>query len=242
VAGLVWLWRSGRPLWRALAWAYGLLFVLFAVTTGAKIYYLAGSYVYLMAAGAVAVDRWLQGGKARIRGLAPAIAVNSVIMALLVVPVLPPTALGPRRVMDLTLAETVGWPQLVATVRTVWLSLPPEQRRDAVIFTADYSEAGAINELGRGGGLPTAVSGHNTVWWWGPGDPHATTVVAVAPSPDAAGDYGAYLRRYFSQVRVAATLRNPYGVHNIEGGGHVYVCTGPDRPWGRLWPRLRHYD
>ncbi len=38
VAGLRLLWRSGRPMWRALAWAYGLLFVLYALTTGAKIY------------------------------------------------------------------------------------------------------------------------------------------------------------------------------------------------------------
>ena len=59
LAGLRFLWRSGRPLWRALAWAYGLLFVLFAVTTGAKIYYLAGTYPYLLAAGFVAVDGWL---------------------------------------------------------------------------------------------------------------------------------------------------------------------------------------
>ncbi|MGH3157573.1 MAG: hypothetical protein ACRDNF_13470 [Streptosporangiaceae bacterium] len=43
LAGLRFLWRSGRPLWRALGWAYGLLFVFFALTTGAKIYYLAGA-------------------------------------------------------------------------------------------------------------------------------------------------------------------------------------------------------
>jgi len=47
VAGLRFLWRSGRPLWRALVWSWGLLLILFAVTTGAKIYYLAGAYVYL---------------------------------------------------------------------------------------------------------------------------------------------------------------------------------------------------
>ena len=51
VAGLRFLWRSGRPLWRAMAWAYGLLFVLFAVTTGAQTYYLGAAYVYLLAAG-----------------------------------------------------------------------------------------------------------------------------------------------------------------------------------------------
>jgi 4-amino-4-deoxy-L-arabinose transferase-like glycosyltransferase len=240
-AGLRWLWRSGRPLWRALVWAYGLPFVLFAVTTGGKVYYLAGAYVYLLAAGSVAVDGWLVAKKGRVRGVAVATALNSAVMALLILPVLPPTGIGPRHAMDATLAETVGWPQLVDTVRTVWLSLPADQRADAVIFTADYSEAGAINELGRDSGMPTAVSGQNTVWWWGPGNPRATTVVAVAPSPDVIGDYAVYLSRYFGQVRVAATLTNPYGIKNIETGGHVYVCTGLREPWGQLWPQLRHY-
>jgi hypothetical protein len=36
VAGLGFLWRSRRPLWPALAWAYGLRFIFFALSTGAK--------------------------------------------------------------------------------------------------------------------------------------------------------------------------------------------------------------
>jgi hypothetical protein len=63
--------------------------------------------------------------------------------------------------------ETVGWPQAVRTVDGVWKSLPARQRASAVIFADDYGEAGAINALGRGTGLPTAVSGHNSEWWWG---------------------------------------------------------------------------
>ena len=54
--------------------------------------------------------------------------------------------------------------------------------------------------------------------------------------------YGAYLRQFFTSVRVVATLANPDGIHNQEWGGHVYVCTGPRHPWGQMWPRLRHYD
>jgi 4-amino-4-deoxy-L-arabinose transferase-like glycosyltransferase len=242
VAGLRWLWRSGRPLWRALAWAYGLLFVLYAVTAGAKIYYLTGAYVYLLAAGAVAVDGWLYARPRRVRVLAVATTVTTALFAVLVLPVLPPTGIGPRHAMDQTVAETVGWPELVGTVDAVWTSLPPSQRADAVIFTADYSEAAAINELGRDAGLPTAVSGHNSEWWWGPGNLDATTVVAVAPGPDAAGDYAGYLSRFFTGVRAAATLSNPYGVDNLESGGHVYVCTGLREPWAQMWPRLRHYD
>jgi 4-amino-4-deoxy-L-arabinose transferase-like glycosyltransferase len=242
VAGLRRLWRCGRPLWRALAWAYGLLFVLYALTTGAKIYYLTGAYVYLLAAGAVALDGWLYARRRRIGTLAVATTLTTALFAVLVLPVLPPAGIGPRHTMDATLAETVGWPELVDTVHTVWTSMPPRQRADAVIFTADYSEAAAINELGAKAGLPTAVSGQNSEWWWGPGNPHATTVVAVAPNPKAAPDYAGYLSRFFTDVREVATLSNPYGIHNIESGGHVYVCTGPRQPWAQLWPRLRHYD
>jgi hypothetical protein len=242
MAGLRLLWRSRRPLWRALAWAYGLLFALFALTTGAKIYYLTGAYVYLLAAGAVAVDGWLSARAGGVRNLVLATTLTTAVFALLVLPVLPPSGIGSSHKMDQTLAETVGWPQLVDTVRNVWTSLPPGQRANAVIFTADYSEAGAINELGRSTGLPTAVSAHNSQWWWGPGNPDATTVVAVAPGPTAAPGYATYLSRFFTSVHEVATLSNPYGVHNIESGGHVYLCTGPRQPWSQLWPRLRHYD
>jgi hypothetical protein len=145
--------------------------------------------------------------------------------------------------IDTTPGETVGWPELVRTVDAVWTSLPPSQRASAVIFTYDYADAGAINELGRGTGLPTAVSSQNSEWWWGPGNPHATTIVAVAPGPvDGVTGFGAYLRLYFTHVRVAAALSNPYGLHNKEWGGHVYICTGPFQLWAQTWPLLRHYD
>ncbi len=242
VAGLLFLWRSERPAWRALAWAYGLLFVFFALTTGAKIYYLAGAYVYLLAAGAVAVDGWLAARRGRMRDLMLATAVSAAVALPLVLPVLPAAGIGWTYKVNQALAESIGWPQLTGTVRTVWASLPPSQRASAVIFTADYGEAGAINELGSRMGLPAAVSGHNTYWWWGPGNPRATTVVAVAPGPVNVTGYAAYLRQFFTGVRVAATLSNPYGIHNQEWGGHVYVCTGPRHPWAQLWPRLRHYD
>jgi len=242
VAGVRFLWRSGRPLWRALALAYGLLFVYLALTTGAKIYYLAGAYIYLLAAGAVAIDGWLAARRGRMRDLMVATAISTAVALPLVLPVLPAADIGWTYKVNQELAESMGWPQLVRTVRTVWTSLPPSQRASAVIFTADYGEAGAINELGRQMGLPTAVSGHNTYWWWGPGNPRATTVVAVAPGPVDVTGYGAYLRQFFTNVRMAATLSNPYGIHNQEWDGHVYVCTGPHYPWPQLWPRLRHYD
>ena len=241
IAGLRFLWRSERPLWRALAWAYGLLFVFFAVTTGAKIYYLAGAYIYLLAAGAVAIDGWLAARPGRLRNLLLATALTTAAAVPIVLPVLPPADIGWTYKVNQQLAESIGWPQLASTVRTVWTSLPPRQRASAVIFTSNYGEASAINELGRGTGLPQAVSGHNTYWWWGPGNPRATTVLAVMPGPVDGGGDAAYLRQFFTSVRAAATLSNPYRIHNQEWGGHVYLCTGPRHPWAQMWPRQRTY-
>jgi 4-amino-4-deoxy-L-arabinose transferase-like glycosyltransferase len=242
VVGLRFLWRSGAPMWRAVVCAYGLLYLVFALTTGAQVYYLGGVYVTLLAAGAVSVDGWLHARPARPRVLAAAAVITTAVSALVVLPVLPAANVAWTYKFSAVSGESIGWPQLVSTVRTAWLAIPSAQRASAVIFTADYSEAAAINELGRGTGLPQAVSGHNTYWWWGPGNPRATTVLAVAPGPDNAGDYAAYLRQFFTSVRTVATLSNPYGIPNIEQGGHVYLCTGPRQPWGQLWPRLRHYD
>jgi hypothetical protein len=243
VIGLWCLWRSGRPLWRALAWAYGLLFVLFAVTTGAKEYYLAAAYVYLAAAGAVAIDGWLQARPGRLRNLLLVTAAITAVTVPIALPVLPLTGLG-RTIASVNpnTAYSIGWPQLVRTVDAVWTSLPPSQRAGAVLYADNYGEAGAINELGRATGLPTAVSRQNSEWWWGPGNRHATTIVAVANGPAGGGTgYGAYLGQFFTHVRVAATLSDPYGIHNQQWGGHVYICTGPRQPWGQMWPLLREY-
>jgi hypothetical protein len=198
--------------------------------------------VYLLAAGAVAADGWLAARRGRLRGLMLGTAISAAAALPIVLPVLPAADIGWTYPVNQALGESAGWPQLVGAVRGVWTSLPPGQRASAVIFTADYGEAGAINELGRGVGLPQAVSGHNTYWWWGPGNPRATVVLAVAPGPVDVTGYAGYLGRFFTRVRTVATLSNPYGLHNQEWGGHVYLCTGPRHPWARLWPRLRHYD
>lgn len=223
-------------------WSYGLLFIFFALTSGSKIYYLAGAYVYLLAAGAVRLEGRWASDFARLRRRMAWVGLTTALSLPLVLPVLPALDIGWVYGVNTSLAEEVGWPQLVHSVSAVWRTLPASQRAEAVIFTADYGEAGAINELGRASGLPMAVSGQNSEWFWGPGNRHAATVVAVAPGPVDGTGYGAYLSRFFRHVRVAATLTNPAGLRNQEWHGHVYVCTGPRRLWAQLWPTLRHYD
>lgn len=240
VVGLRFLWRSGNPLWKALIWAYAILFVVFMATSGSRIYYLAGAYVYLLAAGAVAIDERLRSRRRRLV-LTIASAFSTVLMLIVGLPLLPVNDIGWTYGVNRNLGDTVGWPQLVDAVNTAWQGLTPQQRADAVIYTQDDGEAGAINELSAGTGLPTAVSAQNTDWFWGPGNPDATTVLAVVPGPVGGTGFEAALRSLFGDVREVGTLSNPYGIKNKEYGGHIYVCTQPREPWGRMWTTLLHY-
>jgi hypothetical protein len=242
IVGLRSLWRSRRPMRRSLVVAYGLLFVFFAVTTGGKIYYLAGAYVPLLAAGFVALEAWLGARARRLRLLVATAAFTTVAALPIVLPVLPAADIGWTYAINQVPGESIGWPELVSTVNAAWDRLPVATRARAAIIAADYGEAGAINELGRSAGLPRAFGDQNSEWWWGPPPARTETVLAVAPGPRDVTGYRSYLLQFFRSVRVVGTFRNGDGIHNQEWGGHVYLCNGPRHPLPNVWIQLRHYD
>ena len=65
-------------------------------------------------------------------------------------------------------ADQFGWQELTAQVAKVYFSIPEAERSDCGIFTQNYGEAGAIDYFGRPYGLPTAISGHQNYFYWGP--------------------------------------------------------------------------
>jgi len=154
----------------------------------------------------------------------------------LALPILPARVLHtvPLQNINYNLGETIGWPELVATVARVYRSLPPDERAHAVILGSNYGEAGAIDRYGPAPGLPHAFSGHNSYWWWGPPPDGADTVVAI-------GFQRADLTWAFGSVVLAATIRNRQRVQNDEEGAPVWICTDPRAQWSILWPDFKHY-
>jgi hypothetical protein len=130
--------------------------------------------------------------------------------------------------MDADVGETIGWPDLARTVAGVY------QRTGggAVIFTANYGEAGAIDRYGEPLGLPPAYSGHNAFGYWGPPPDRPGPVVTV-------GLDLAELKR-FRGCRVAARIDNTAGIDNDERGEPVDQCSGTRGSWSHVWPGLRH--
>jgi len=243
VAGLVALLRgtvapAGRPTGRFLAVAWLLLVVAMLVTRG-KAYYTAGLVAALVGAGALAVDGWLSRGRASVRawGLGSLIAVQAALSVIVALPVLPLDVLGssPVPAVNGEAAETVGWSELVRQVERVRDDLPANARAGAVVLTANYGEAGALQLLGDFG--PSVVfSGHNAFADWGPPPGGAGPVIVVGFRGDD------YLDAVMTGCRRVASIDNGYGVDNEEQGAPIHVCDGPVDDWSAVWRRLAHLD
>ncbi|MGW1707505.1 ArnT family glycosyltransferase [Streptomyces sp. NPDC002206] len=236
------LWQLGRverlrP-YRLFVWAYGALALVFLVT-GGKAYYQGGAYPVLLAAGALTVEEWLaRAGRRAWRGVRTGIvAVSGAVTVLIGLPVVPLAAFAdsPQPAVNGDSAETVGWPQLAATVSRVYRTLPPAERGATTIVTRNYGEAGALARYGDAYGLPTAYSGHNAYHRWGP-PPSDRSAVTLFVGARSAGE----LRRYWREVEPAARIDNGYGVDNEEQGAEVWICRGLREPWPEIWPAFRH--
>lgn len=131
--------------------------------------------------------------------------------------------------------EQVGWPRLVAATASAWGEIPVGQRDRAVVFAANYGEAGAIARYGPEHGLPRPYSGHMSFASLGPPpDAMDGPVVVVTQAGDRALD------PFFVGCRPVVRNDNGAGVPNEEQGAVVALCTRPAAPWSRLWPDLVH--
>lgn len=253
LAGLWALLREQRFRgYRCFAFAYLFLFVLIGVVIGDRPYYIAGLYPFLITVGAVVSEDVVAGTRRFFSTRAPRIRVlwgsgrvvlTFVVVAALVdlplsLPVLPARTLAvvPLQNINYNLGETIGWQRLVATVGRVYRSIPPSTRSSVAIVTGNYGEAGAIDRYGPSLGLPSAHSGHNSYWWWGPPGPTTGTTIAVG------FESSTYLELFFRRVTLAARIHNRLGVENDEEGQPVWICRDPRAPWPAMWPEIRHYD
>ncbi|HSS11379.1 MAG TPA: hypothetical protein VLL25_15945, partial [Acidimicrobiales bacterium] len=202
-------------------------------------------YPVLFAAGGIHLDgriRSRQGRGARRRragvGLPLGLMAIQVLVALpLALPVLPPSALadGLHDKINKELGATVGWTRVTRQVAAAYDTLPPAERSTAVILTANYGEAGAVDHFGPALGLPHAISPHNNYWIWGPrGATDGATTIAVGLSEDE-------LRPYFGQITRVGTLDTGSGIHTDEYGRPIYVCRQQRVSWAALWPRIKAY-
>jgi hypothetical protein len=196
----------------------------------------------LLAAGAVLLER----GIARLRPRMALLAHGATALvlltalattALVALPLAPIGSQGWRisRQFHDNFAEQVGWPELVAQVAAVYRALPEAERARTAIYANNYGEAGAIDRYGPAHGLPTAISGINSYWAHGYGNPPPTTVIVLGDDAEGIADTPA-------NCTLAARIRIPYGVENEESGHpDIYLCRDLKFDWAKAWPLMRSF-
>jgi len=232
---------AGKRL-RAIGWMFVVPLLLFVILKG-RFYYFAAAYPMTYAAGSVWGETWLasmnRGWAAVLRAAALLVlAADIAIAAALALPLAPVHSkwwdIASKVQGDFV--EEIGWPELVETVAQVRDSLPPDQRAHLGILAANYGEAGAINLFGPKYGLPPVISGVNSFWARGYGDPPPDTLIVLGHSAN-------FLASNFDSCRVVAHSWNRLGVENEETVGHpdIYVCNGLKKPWREFWADYRHF-
>jgi len=243
IAGLYFSLRSRQPRnLRALGWTFLVTLLLFVIAEG-RGYYLAPAYPMLYAAGAVWGERWLctlnsaRGQAVRV-AVTAALALNilgATAVALPLAPINSPWFRLADRV-NLTLRDEIGWQDLVCTLAQLRDSLPAESRAHLGILAENYGEVGAINLYGPARGLPPAISGVNSSWERGYGDPPPQILIVV-------GFPRAFVEASFDSCRLGAQNTNSLGVVNEETTERrdIFLCGPPKAGWPQFWRTLQYF-
>jgi hypothetical protein len=215
--------------YRAIGWMFVFTFAILLAAKGRE-YYMGPAYPMLLAAGAVMWERW--------RPVARGFMWGALALGVLLTPLLMPIAPVNSSLWNSVTSkfydfrEEVGWPDLVDTIAGIRDSLPG----GTAILAGNYGEAGAIDLYGPAHGLPNAISGINSYWLRGYGNPPPQTLIVVGLSRD-------FLERNFSSCEVAGHVTNRYGVKNEEATEHpdIYVCRGLLRAWPDFWKDFQYF-
>lgn len=236
---------------RVLGWTY-LLILLFFLVLGGRVYYLAPAYPMLFAAGAVSFQRFAERSKRA--WLKPAYIVVLLVTGALLAPfayfpMLPVEAyiaysralhFEPPRIethrmgpLPQIYADMFGWKQMAEAVADAYNKLSPEDKQRCAIFGQNYGQAGAIDFFGAKMGLPNAISGHQSYFYWGPRNYTGECVIVMDDTPEK-------LSKEFDSYEKVATVSHPYSMPYQHFD--VYLCRRLKWPLAQVWPRLKNWD
>jgi len=228
--------------YRMLGWMYVLPLVAFLIARG-RDYYLAPAYPVLIAAGAVWGERWLESLSTHRAGQIKSTTWHTLAWAglcygAICLPIAPLNSAW-WRVADTVNGNfnmQIGWPDVAQKVADIRDALSPQEQAAMGILAGDDGGAGAINLYGPHYGLPRAISGMNTNWFRGYGEPPPETVIALEMDR-------AFIYKNFESCELAGRLSNPYGIENqtIDGYADVYVCRHLRTPWPDFWRHFQYY-
>ena len=227
---------------RPLAWMYLVPLILFVLANG-RGYYLSPAYPMLYAAGAVFAEpfyrRWQTRRPVLTRVTFPAyLLFGNLGAAAFALPLAPVGSawFHLAEKVNITLRDEIGWPDLVSTLAHVRDSLSTESRAHLGILVENYGEVGAVDLYGPAYGLPPAISGVNSSWERGYGNPPPETLLIVGFTRE-------FVEANFTSCRLIAQNTNSFGIANEESTERrdIFLCGPPKLPWPQFWDTFQYF-
>ena len=242
-AGLWYLFAdSAGKRYRLLGWMYVIPFVAFLIARG-RDYYLAPAYPMLLAAGSVWAERWLSSlPQNRANSIRQTTWITFTIAGLcaaaVTIPIAPvnsPWWHFANRTNG-NFHYQIGWPEMVASVAKIRDTLPAEDQLHLGILAGDDGQAGAINLYGPAYHLPHPISGMNSNWMRGYGNPPPETLIVV-------GMTASFVHSNFQSCVLGGHITNRYGIDNksIDGYADIFVCRRLLEPWPVFWQHFQYF-
>lgn len=253
VAGLWLLMRERNDHRRVLGFAVAVVLLILLVNVHSKAEYFNSAAVILFAAGSV---WWEQKVMVRspktVMAYTTVVIVTGAILLPLSIDVVPYRKLnGYMQALHIPVpnteghamgalpqhfADRFGWQELTASVGGVFQELSPADRKRTAVYVRNYGEAAAIDRFGSVYGLPKAMCGHNSYWYWGKErlNDSVEVLIAVGGSVEDYSDT-------FGDIRRVAVHHAEY-VMPYENDVPIYLCRNPRKRLRDVWHTTRHFQ
>ena len=198
ICGLVYLIvNKDLVKYRLFGYTYLILFILLILSQSSRPDRIAAIYPIIFAGGGIAIEKFSQRFRYRIPEKAVIILLitGMIITTPIAVPFLKPeveaeylSSIGYKMNIESGkmneklpqwIADRLGWKEFAKDVSSVYMSLPAELRRNTVIISTNYGEAGALELYSKDYPLPKVYATHNSFHTWGPPSDTIKTFIAV---------------------------------------------------------------
>ncbi|MEU0501285.1 glycosyltransferase family 39 protein [Nocardia sp. NPDC005998] len=218
-----------------------LILVATFLVVGGRIYYMAGMYGVVLAAGAVGLHelacrldpvprRWVAGAGAALAAVATGFLLWSTPWR--GAAQVEPPANAAEAAINIGVYGEFGWPELTSAVSKAYDSLTPAERADAIIVTDTYWQASALDQFERAN-LPPIYSPSRGFGYFGTPPDTASAVIAV-------GVNDGLLHWDFDNCAPVAKVDSRIGYPGNTQDVTVWTCTGLRHSWSEVWPNWMH--
>ena len=120
------------------------------------------------------------------------------------------------------------WETTMLVLKSVYDSLPENEKQNCLIWGKHYGQAGAVNLFGESYNLPKAFSYHGSFYSWAPKGNMPNTVIALSYQA------GEFFQPYFEEVTLIQSIYNPYADVEEELEQRIYICRNPKQDFGEM--------